>query len=443
MRLLIFAAVAFLMFASLSMADSTTTHSWNVKQSGFLGLEGGEIMKGIQNGQTSTTGQEITKSWQERMLFNYGNELSLSERLRLFVTIECQMSYNYPYNQWAIWETHQPQFSFYPDRAEAVYSLGDNESPYLQLGFGYFPFKTDPDAKNLGDYLFRTGTYPVYVINTFNRPYARLLGVRASSTLLNDLHQDILLTSSNLLPPLVDFSLSYLVSYSALNKIINVGAGVSFAHLFPVDNSITTPQNQASAYLDAHDSVQHYTFAATKPMVRFAIDPKPLIPWDGFGKDDFRLYGEVCITGLENYNNYDVAVDTSAGGIGNYYANRNDRTLYMLGFNVPTCKVLDVLSGELEWFPNRYPNSGLYLFGQNSQPLPVPSLFPSGGQGHVYPLYWSVYAKKTIVDKFSLILQFARDHMRPISNNLQYQYTEDVLERKGDWWWAFRLNVSY
>jgi hypothetical protein len=438
MRLTAITVMGIFLLTGLCMADSATTGNWNLKRSGFLGLEGGEIIQGIQNGQTQTNGQEIIKSWQERMLFNYGNELSLSERLRMFMTIECQMSYSYPYNQWALWESHQPQFSFYPERAEAVYSIGDLDAPYLKVGFGYFPFKTDPDAKNLGDYLFRTGTYPVYVINTFNRPYARLLGLRASSTLLSDLHQDVLLTSSNLLPPLVDFSLSYLVSYS-LFKVVDFGAGISFAHLFPVDNNITTPQNTASQYIDVNDQVRHYTFAGTKPMVRFAVDPKPLIPWDGFGKEDMRFYGEICVTGWESYVNY----DTTTPDIGKYYENRNDRTLYMLGFNVPTFRALDVLSGELEWFPNRYPNSGLYIFGQNSQPLPVPTLFPSGGQGKVYPLYWSIYAKKTIVDKFAIILQFARDHMRPINNNLQYQYTEDVLERKGDWWWAFRLNVSY
>jgi hypothetical protein len=306
------------------------------------------------------------------------------------------------------------------------------------VGFGYFPFKTNPDAKNLGDYLFRTGTYPVYVINTFNRPYARLLGFHASSTLFNDLHQDLLLTSSNLIPPLVDFSLSYLVSYS-LFKVLDVGAGISFAHLFPIDNSITTPLDQTTSYVDANGATQHYTFAGTKPMVRFAIDPKPLIPWDGFGKDDFRLYGEICVTGWDNYVNH----DSTKKEIDKYYENRNDRTLWMLGFNVPTCKVLDVLSGELEWFPNRYPNSGFYISGQNSASLPRPNPSPSVGDDKVYPLFWSVYAKKTIVKNCALIIQLAHDHMRPTSNNLQYQYTEDVLERKGDWWWAFRLNVSY
>jgi hypothetical protein len=101
------------------------------------------------------------------------------------------------------------------------------------------------------------------------------------------------------------------------------------------------------------------------------------------------------------------------------------------------------LSGELEWFPNRYPNGGINMFGANSPILPTPNLYPSGGQGKVYPLYWDIYMKKTIVDKFSIIVQFARDHMRPIDNNLVLQYSEDVLERKGDWWWAFRLNISY
>ena len=186
-----FVTMCVLCLTGLSSADSTTTtipYNWNTKQCGFLGLEGGEIVKGI--GDAQHNGLEIIKSWQERLLFNYGTELSLSKRLHLFTTIECQMSYSYPYNQITAYEIHQPQFSFYPDRAEAVYSIGNIEAPFLKLGFGYFPFKTNPDAKDLGDYLFRTGTYPVYVINTFNRPYARLLGIHASSTLFNDLHQD-------------------------------------------------------------------------------------------------------------------------------------------------------------------------------------------------------------------------------------------------------------
>jgi hypothetical protein len=442
MRLMLLAVTGFLMMPGFCMADSTATQNWKLKQSGFLALENGAIVHGIQDDNHNIHGREITKAWQERLLFNYGNELSLSERLRLYMTVECQMSFSYPYDQFAVWEGHQPQFSFYPERAEAQYSFGDLDAPYLKLGFGYFPFKTNPDAKDLGDYLFRTGTYPVYVINTFNRPYARLLGVRAGSTLFNDLHQDILLTSSNLLPPLVDVSLSYLVNYTVC-KVFEAGAGISFCHLVTVDDKITTPQSPDFNYKDKNDSTKYYTFAGTKPMVRFAIDPKPLIPWDGFGKDDLRLYGEVCVTGWQNYNNYDIKVDTAAGGIGNFYANRADRTLYMLGFNMPTCKVFDVVSGELEWYPNRYPNSGLYMFGRSDQSIPVPSLLPSGGSGKVYPLFWSIYMKKTIVDKFSIIVQFARDHMRPINNNYQFQYTEDVLERKGDWWWAFRLNVKY
>lgn len=118
----------------------------------------------------------------------------------------------------------------------------------------------------------------------------------------------------------------------------------------------------------------------------------------------------------------------------------------MFGFNVPACNVLDVVSVEVEHYPNRYPNSDFCIVGQNSQFLPVPTIFPSGTSDlkvKVYPWFWSIYVKKTFLDRFALIAQFARDHMRPINNNTNYQYTEDVLERKGDWWWNVRLNVNY
>ena len=103
----------------------------------------------------------------------------------------------------------------------------------------------------------------------------------------------------------------------------------------------------------------------------------------------------------------------------------------------------DVLSFEYEYLPNKYPNSTLYLNGQNSRFLPLPSPFPSIGNQKVYPWYWTIYAKKTFLDRFSLIAIFARDHMRPTHNDPQYLFYEDVLERKGDWWWNIRLNVNY
>jgi hypothetical protein len=441
--------MAALFAACPSHGDSATVAPMQIKQSGFLGIDEGEIVHGIENdNNASGSGAEIYKSWQERMLFDYDDDVNVTDRIHFALAMECQLSFTYPYDMTAIWETHQPQITVYPDRAEATYTLGDLNKPYLQFGFGYFPFRTDPDVKDLGEYLFRTNTYPVYAINNFNRPYTRLLGFRASSTLpfefqlngfplFENLHQDLLLTSSDILPPLVNMTLSYLVSFK-LAHCLEIGGGVSFCNFIQANSSLVTPQNPSTQYIEQNGDTAYYTFAATKPMARFAFDPKPLLGLNIFGKQDLRLYGEACVTGWKDYKNY----DTSFNAIPSYYENRGDRTLYMMGFNFPAFKALDVLSLELEHFPNKYPNSGYYLFGMTETPIPQPSLNPSSGQ-QVYPWFWAIYAKKTFLKKFSFIVQFARDHMRPINNNLNYQYTEDVLERKGDWWWDARLCLNY
>lgn len=448
---------------SFCHADTTETRGISTKQSGFMGVEVGEIMHGANDNHAGGIG-EINRGWCERMLFQYVNDITVTDHVRLNLAVECQMSYSFPYWLYASWEAKLPKFTFYPDRAEGTYTIGNPDLFRFQFGFGYFPYKTDPDVKNLGEYLFRTGTYPLYVLNNFNRPYSRLLGLRTSFTVLKDLNIDALLTSATLAPPLANFSLSFIADYNFF-KILDFCTGVSLVSLFPVDEKLTTPTgNDATNYIDAQGDTSNYTFKGIKPMARLSFDPKPLIPWNGFGKQDLRVYSEVCVSGWQNYKNY----DTSAAGIArDYYEKRSDRTLYMIGVNFPSfftiidnilsglnidppvCSFIlktlniDLLSLEYEYMPGKYPNSTLNLLGVTNQPVPAPNLNPSSGPGSIYPWYWSIYAKKEFLERFAFIVQFARDHMRPINNDPAYQYVEDVLERKGDWWWAFRLNVSY
>jgi hypothetical protein len=441
-------AGALLFLAGCCFADTTTLSfpGLQMKQSGWVAFDGGEIVQATNDANHSlagASGETIGKIWMEDLLFKYKNEFLVTERMRVALSIQGQINYNYPYFQSGAGQyTKQPQITFTPDRAEAMYTIGDFQKPTLQFGFGYFPFKTDPDAKNLGDYLFRTGTYPVYVVNSFDWTYARLLGLRVTSNLFDGFHQDLLLTSSTLLPPLLDGSLTYLASYS-FGKVLDIGAGVSFVDLFPVDGQITTPTSQTStAYIKPNGDTGYYTFAATKPMVRFAFDPKTLIPCNLFGREDLRLYGEACVTGWEDYG---ASIQSPLYT----YANRYDRLLYMAGFDFPTFKTMDVLSIEVEHYPNRYPNDDSYIMGQsneNSLPLPLPQVVPNDPNlpgGKVYPWFWSVYAKKTFLGRFSIIAQFARDHMRPFNNDPQYTYTGDVFEQKGDWWWNVRLRADY
>ena len=462
MRLLCVVTVA-LFAASFCFADTTATTGISSKQSGFIGLEMAQIVHGYQNSIGTTT--DINRATWERLLFQYVNDIAVTDHVHVNMAIECQMSYSFPYDVWASWEMKLPKFAFYPDRVEGTYTIGDQRLFRFQFGFGYFPYRINPDVKNLGEYLFRSGSYPLYVLNNFNRPYSRLLGLRTSFTVISDLKIDALLTCETLAPPLANGSLSFIVDYNLFN-CADMGAGVCFASLFPVDENLTTPKRIDNQYTTKSGNPGYYTFKAIKPTAKIALDPKPFIPGDLFNPLDLRIYGEVFVSGWKNYKNYGVP-DTSDTSLSQFYARRSDRTVYMLGGNFPSFFKLtdefltamgvdypllnrilnrldfDVLSLEYEHFPNKYPNSLVNVLGANTQYLPQPS--PSGfiGFEKAYPWYWTIYAKKTFLDKFALIVQFARDHMRPINNDPTKIYVEDVLERKGYWWWDVRLNVKY
>ena len=148
--------------------------------------------------------------------------------------------------------------SFIIDKAYGSYLWGDTASPFLSVTFGRFQYKYNPDARNLGEYLFRSGTYPAYLINNFDQPFARLTGLKLSSDLFGNsfakLHQDLMLTFETDIPPYYDASLSYIASCK-IGKYFNVGAGVEFAHLISVDESQTTP---ISTQHQVHDRIGHY-----------------------------------------------------------------------------------------------------------------------------------------------------------------------------------------
>lgn len=194
--------------------------------------------------------------------------------------------------------------------AQGIYSFGEPGNSYLEIEAGYFPFKYNPESSNLGEYLFRSGAYPGYVITDFDFAQARLMGFNVSSILFENLHLNLLLTSEYREPPFFDYSLSGLVSYKFLNKILDFGAGMDFNRLIPIVPSLTT--NPASIVLDKNGNVVmedgdtlRYTKIGTKIMGRLTFDPKPLLPFAYLlAPSDFKVYGEFAILGLKNYGAY-------------------------------------------------------------------------------------------------------------------------------------------
>lgn len=446
----------FVLFAlGISFADTVDNQTvTTLKHSGFIAFENGQIVRGI----SGTSNQDWIKGWLERAMLQFTSEFTVNEKINFFISVEGQLGFSYPQSIGSR-ESMLSRFWMYPARVEGMYTpLGTTGKPILQFGLGYFPYQFNRKVRNLGEFMFRSGTYPPYILNNFNMPFTRLLGFRASSVLFENLRQDLFFTSEAQIFPTQDFSLSYAAHYM-LGNCLEIGAGICFAHLISIEGRLTSPtqfpdssdptrfqdiwswsERNPCMYLtpnsDTTYDTSYYTFRGTKPCAMLAFDPKPLLPKaiaDLLGKEDACLYGEICVIGWKNYVNYNP--DTML----RYpdYHNRWDRTPFMFGVNIPAFKLLDVFSFELEHDSNKYPNSYKNVIDVN-----IPAYFTIPGK-KLASWKWSLYAKKTFFDKFCLIGQIARDHMRPSYPSYTLTERDDVLARNGDWWWVLRLMVKY
>jgi hypothetical protein len=410
-------------------------------------IQGGQIVDGYVLG-----GQEIYHQWLQQSFLDLGVDAVVSERIRVVAGIEGEMFLNTPKGgassqQYYIWRLNS---SLIIDKAYGSYLWGDTASPWLSVTFGRFPYKYNPDARNLGEYLFRSGTYPGYLINNFDLPFARLTGFKLTNNLFGMLHQDLLLTFETDIPPYYDASLSYIANCD-VGKYLNVGVGVEFAHLISVDESQTTPVSTRTKYTIGNDTTSHYyTFRGTKLMGRVSFDPKPFIPFAIFGKEDLKMYAEAAILGVQNYPANDSINSTNSNHNNIYgYDTLKNRIPVLIGFNVPTFRLLDVLSIEGEWYGCNYPNNYATELGKgNLQSLPLPDFYGRSDWGYVTEdnWKWSIYMKKMFKhDHFGVIMQLARDHMRVESllDEAKYYDLEESLGQKRMWAWMMKFVAQF
>ena len=328
-------------------------------------------------------------------------------------------------------DTQRKYFASGLVQAKAEYTFGDLEKPYLKLALGNFPYKYNPDAKNLGEYLFRASAYPGILttggFEVVNSAYASLQGFKASSQFGNG-KVDLLLTSETTLAPLHDFSVSLLGSYT-VGKALDLGAGVNFNRLIQVRPSLDTPKKLKNSYVKAPGDTGYYTFASTKMIGRASFDPKAFMSSEVFGKDDLKIYGEVAALGLTNYPFY--------------YEKLSERMPMVIGFNIPTFKLLDVMSVEVESYTSKFPNDWRRVVRDG---VPLPELGDTTSTPYNPKAYekdnikWSVYAKKEVVSGLSIFVQVARDHFRTLDIGWQPE-TNEVLTKKDHWYYL--ANVVY
>jgi hypothetical protein len=433
-----------LLFANIQLfADEKPVNPLNL--SGYASFEESELVKGYLNLAYGTIQGSIPEPmWMENAKIGVIAKADVGEHLQIITALEGKLGFSLTtdYNpQEGYLLTELPHTEFTIQRGEGLYSFGDPQKPSLQIEAGYFPYKYNPDVRDLGEYLFRSFCYPPSLLNTFDRPYADLLGLRVGNSIAlpaGVFHHDLIFTSETKYYPLKDFSLSYLADYS-LSRILSVGVGVCLYRLLPVflaDSANTkTPQN---AWFDsATGDSGYYTFSGTKLMARASFDIKGLVPMDFFGEEDLKLYGEVAVLGLKNYPRY--------------YDNLSQRIPVMLGFNIPVFGLLnlflpgftrhDLFKVELEYQGTDVPN-GIYRTFYPQYYGPIPDSIPGVKRTM---LKWSLYANKKIGSHLSLIGQIANDHLMPDNYNIhnQYQPLTDVTLRANDWWWVVKVRFDY
>jgi hypothetical protein len=429
-----------------------------------------------------------------------------NDRLTLNATLG-GVYWNPTYNENSNSESFLRYFAAAAPRASATYVFGDLEKPAATVEVGMFPYKYNDNTHNLGEYMFRSTAYPTQVFTggltwvDVNR--AQVTGLRASQAIGDWFSHDALLTFETDQLPYYDLNLSYLAK-AKLGKALKLTGGIQFARILPNKSKITDPDvinnhyfsfndttyidnsdyyqqrlkdkpgsdslqyvrgnnlatqltnlvNNGMTMREALDSLEaayavtgssydNYNMQSTKIVASFAFDPKALIGDAGglLGPNDLILYGEAALLGVKNYPIL--------------YENRLERTVGMLGLNLPTFRQLEVLAVEVEWFGSRQPNSSAIsqqTIGKNAdgdlQPLPQPSIYSGNLFSGYNPddwkkddIHWSVFGRRQLVKGFNLDVQVASDNARGFVYPSGRRYWS-YFRSPSDWYWMMKLTAS-
>lgn len=421
---------------------------------GTAALEAGQIKNGYYKPATGSFIYPIQHMWQQDARLLLGYDVLIKQKLHMNFTLGGIAAFSTPQlTNFPV--TMQTHYNFFIDQAYVDYPLGNPDKLFLKFQLGLFPYKYNPDVRNLGEYLFRTMAYPLVVYSEFDNPKVNLLGARINFQLDNKLLENDLLLHSELLSiPVQDWSISDIVSSTLAKGAVTLGAGISFSHYlsayqgqYPDNQQWADPsyypnnlapekrprivnQNGDTIYLD---------WKSIRAMGRISLDPKPFIPLNIFGKNDLKLYAEVDAIGLKNYDYRDTAL-----GVG--YDSLGDRTFYVFGFNFPGFKVLDLINTEFEYCANRSMFSDDQIYGSSTPALRQSSFAKYIPKINRACWRWSVYVKKSFFDEhFSIIAQAARDHKK-----INFYYWEkpymsfmEALPTTRDWWWTFKTEFKF
>ncbi len=347
-------------------------------------------------------------------------------------------------------------------QAQATYAFGKNPlQPAATLKFGLFPYKYS-ESVNLGEYLYRSGTYPGYLItggwSYLNSSSYTAQGAHLSVPMLGGmLNHDVTLFMERDIEPARDISPGYMLTVKP-TPFVKLRAGGVWAHgLSFQSDKILTPRSGNDAIDNGYskstglpikdeptpspcsDQISnntpdnrpdcgYYTFKGFKVMGGGSVDLGMLLNNSAVAPGDFQLYAEVALLGVKDYPYY--------------YDDKLERMPVMVGVNVPTFGILDKLSLETEYRRTRFPNTIGSVY-QDQRPLPIgseesPTLYTEEKTSWK----WSVYARRSLLKGVSVHAQVANDHMRHFASLFADPHHRPATERNTDWYYIMRLEFG-
>jgi hypothetical protein len=366
--------------------------------------------------------------------------LSFKAGLELYTWLPISAGLTNKGEQRVVYKTFIPQ-------AEAVLHWNCSDMFAFGAELGMFPYKYNSEARNLGEYLLRCDPYPLFIETKTDRPYATLLGLRLRTSFFNNtLHNDVIVNSKFERPPFYNGALSEVVSYNLAN-ILDLGAGISFDHLFSVNEGDSAlygyftdmnriPGQEGTGGDTTFRKSNYYTFKGAKLMFRATFDPKPLFHNSSLlGAEDGKLYAELGVLGLKDYT-YDVSDTLTRPTL-------LHRMPLMIGINIPAFKILDLLNFELEYCAYPYENSYYNAMEQK----PRPGIASDSIWRNIYKtednLKWSVYLRKDI-SRLSVIVIWANDHAIYETVNWENRPCfEQYLRTRKSMHWFCKLNFKF
>ena len=369
-----------------------------------------------------------------------------NERLTIKITVGGLFWYALPETE--SFQTRRIQFGPGVGQAQGSYVFGsDPAKPAATLQFGLFPYKYS-ESVNLGEYLFRSGTYPGTLVSGgwsyINAAAYMAQGARVNVPMLDGkLSHDFTFFMERDLEPTNDLSPGYLVNYRPV-PFFEVGAGVVWAHALSFNSDRLDRHDDNNRYSKATgrptagDTVAspcasgtdasdcgYYTFKGFKTMARASVDLGSLI---ALAPGEFKLYTEAALLGVKDQPYF--------------YEKKTERMPVMVGVNLPTFGLLNRLAVEGEYQKTPFPNNNSSVLSKQF-PIPV-------GDGEAFNFdpddakarwKWTVYFRRQLINGVSLYGQAASDHLR----HFDFTATPGAVpttEHPQDWYYVFRLEFG-